>query len=257
MSRAMLSVCVLVLAMCAPLRPALAEVARLQGVMVTEVEMERTLVSKPGWLRGLHFLSQAGTEITGPHIRVVLPGIWAGEKLCARITTLSGGYAAVVEYQVPADLAGNQDYVLDFEAKSDIVRQVTPENSGVSLERGPCAQDVVPDPDNRTFIASYWNQDSRPRLTDAGDIQLLLHLNIARADELQFVAQVADATLPHRCEKLIDPNALAYNFQCTIAVNPALFPSDGHRNIDIEYIRIHRTRESKPRRARILIGAGQ
>ena len=142
MSRAMLSVCVLVLAMCAPLRPALAEVARLQGVMVTEVEMERTLVSKPGWLRGLHFLSQAGTEITGPHIRVVLPGIWAGEKLCARITTLSGGYAAVVEYQVPADLAGNQDYVLDFEAKSGIVRQVTPENSGVSLERGPCAQDA-------------------------------------------------------------------------------------------------------------------
>ena len=69
-----------------------AEVQTLPGTVVAEVETDRTLISKPGWLRGLHFSGTPVPDDARPQMYAVLPRDWADSAFCARITSIGGGY---------------------------------------------------------------------------------------------------------------------------------------------------------------------
>jgi len=234
----------------------LADVLRLEGRVLNEAELDRTLISKPGWLRGLHVMGQELRNAAPPSILAVVPRSWAGDKVCARITSMSGHYAAVIEFDVPTALSGNQEATLAFTPGSELIRELTPADSGVSLERGICAQS--PQGENqRQFIANYWNQSGTPSLSPSGKAQLVLNINVARADELLFSATLDEQPLDWNCDKLDDPEALAFNFRCVVVVPPEQLSDAEGRMMRVTYTRLYRGRESDPRQADIFIGASQ
>jgi hypothetical protein len=174
---------------------------------------------------------------------------------------MGGDYAATVEFDAPETLTAARAADLSFDPSSDTPRNVTPENSGVSLEKGPCLGDTG-DTGPREFIVNFWNQQAQPLLTQGGSAQLLLNMNIARADDILFVATLKNQTasqdtipLTTSCEKLSDPKALAYNYQCYIAVPVSAVLSDAPSVLKVQYERVYRGRISASRSADIWIGA--
>lgn len=229
---------------------------RLEGTILEEAELDRTLISKPGWLRGLHFAGREMPQEDRPKLRTVLPAEWRGETICARVTSIGGDYSAMIEFDVPENMGGNEKADLGFAAKSDIARRITPENSGVSIEKGRCLGDSAGE-DDRAFIANFWNEEDQPIINEAGQAQLVLNMNISRADELQPQAIWAGGPITPECTKLTSPEALAYNYRCTIGVPASALTSPDVTPLTFSYTRIYRGRPSDPREAIIIIGAGQ
>lgn len=235
--------------------PAASEI-RLEGTILEEAELDRALISKPGWLRGLHFAGREMPEKDRPKLRTVLPADWSGETICARVTSIGGDYSAMIEFEVPADMKANEKADLGFAATSDIARRITPENSGVSIEKGRCLGDSVGE-DDRAFIANFWNEEDQPIINESGQAQLVLNMNISRADELQPEAKWAGGPITPECTKLTDPQALAYNYRCTMGVPAYALTGSEVSPLTFSYTRIYRGRPSDRRKAIIFIGAGQ
>ena len=240
----------------------------LVGRVIDEAELDRALISKPSWLRGLHIVGQELGQ-AAPQVLTVLPEGWLSQKFCARITSINGSYAAVVEfdapptYDDPSTAEVEDDPSIEFDLRFDalssaLVETVTPENSGVALELGSCADTETTGQLPRQFIANYLNEASRPKLTEDGNIQVLLNMNIARADELIFEAWIdGDRKKPidAPCRKLDIPEALAFNYRCILEIPPERLKTSANRSIAISYERLYRGRTSAPRAAEILIGA--
>lgn len=234
-----------------------AEPVQLVGQVIDEAESNRALISKPSWLRGLHILGTTPVSSSQPVLRAVIPKDWSGQDFCARITSIGGDYTATAQFEAPSSLATNLDADLAFRPKIAVRADVTPENSGVSLELGACEEQAQDGAAQRRFIASYWNEESEPKLSDTKMAQMVLNMNIARADELEFDAVLNDVRLNERCEKLDDPKALAFNYRCFIDVPLASLTAQNSETINVSYTRLYRGRASAPRRADIQIGAGQ
>ncbi len=236
---------------------AMAEI-ELDGTIRGESELDRTLISKPSWLRGLHFAGQEMPTPEQPELRTVLPMQWSGKLICARVTSMSGDYSAMVEFEVP-QMSQRERASLRFAPASPIPTQVTPENSGVSIEQGPCIGDNL-NPTGGSFVANYWNELAEPVSMGPGLAQLVLNMNIARADELDARTYLggspAEGVLDTSCNKLTDPDALAFNYRCIVAVPTDAVDDPAGRELKFEYERIYRGRPSATRSAKILIGSG-
>ncbi|NVO58198.1 hypothetical protein HW561_20605 [Rhodobacteraceae bacterium B1Z28] len=246
---------------------AMAEPQPLVGRVIDEAELDRALISKPSWLRGLHIVGQDLGDAT-PQILTILPRSWLAQEFCARITSISGNYAAIAQFVAPETYDNpntskvEDDPSVEFnlrfdELKSSYVETVTPNNSGVALELGACADTENAGQPARQFIANYLNEISNPKLTSDGDIQVLLNMNIARADELIFEAELDGKEIRTSCQKLNVSEALAFNYRCILMVPPGQLAANDGGLIKVSYKRLYRGRTSDSRSAEILIGAKQ
>jgi len=233
------------------------EVMRLPGIVVAEAEQDRTLISKAGWLRGLHVLGTELPELTEPRIQAFMPAGADAPVICARITSQSGDYSAMVQFDVPEDTQGGTPALLEYDPKSALATAYTPETGGVAVERGPC-EGATPGAAGavRDFYVSFWNQAAEPLLDASGNATLVMHINVSRADSLTATAALeglAPVAVP--CAKLNDPIALAYNFECRILLGPGLLSGLNNRVITFEYQRVYRGDTSRVRRANLHLGA--
>ncbi|MEL7344620.1 MAG: hypothetical protein AAFN59_07145, partial [Pseudomonadota bacterium] len=218
---------------------------------------ERTLISKPGWLRGLHVIGDDLPRNARPRIEAFVPSAWAGGKICARMTTMVGTYDAGHEYDIPRDWTAERANLLYEGAQRRLVSSITPEEGGIAVERGPCFSDDTPS--EQEFTANFWNDVSEPILNDNGLGELRLNMNIARADELSPTAVLGTSRDPLSvtCRRLETPDAIAFNYRCQILLTPKQIDAAATQSIIFSYTRIYRDRESAPRVARIFVGAGQ
>lgn len=241
------------------------EIQRLTGKVLDEADQERTLISKPGWLRGVHVVGQALPTEQRPQILTLLPESWLGHTVCARITNLRGNYYATVEFQIPEEMEDRRR-ILDFATENrDVIASISPENSGVALEKGECVGDVTTT--GRQFITNFWNESAQTAVDVDAQEQLLLNMNISRADELIATAKLvttndqnASETFPlpvPECSKINDPDALAFNHRCSIMIPTAKLVGQQNASITFAFSRLYRGRESSQRQAEILIGANQ
>lgn len=233
------------------------EVVDLAPASVTETTPERTLISKPGWLRGLHVIGDDLPRNARPRIEAFVPSRWAGGKICARMTTMVGTYDAGHEYDIPANWTAERANLLYEGERRRLVSDITPEDGGIAVERGPCFSDDTPA--EQEFTANFWNDVSEPILNIDGFGELRLNMNIARADEL-LPAAVLGTTgeqLRVNCSRINDPAAIAFNYRCRILLTPEQIDTAGSESILFSYTRIYRGRESAERVARIFVGEGQ
>lgn len=230
-----------------------AEPLDLPGILVEEAELDRTLVSKPGWLRGLHFKGSALPDNQRPRMIAVLPEAWAGATACARITSKGGSYSALVEFEIPQELPEERSATFGFPLQSNLIKVLTPENGGISLEKGACVGDTA-DGEVRQYVANLWNE-AAPAPAPGGTITLTMHLNIARADEIVPTAELGDEAADVACRKLDEPDALAFNYSCTVSIPAEKLAADAE--LLFRYTRLYRGRASDERRAVIFVGAGE
>ena len=237
------------------------EIHRIEGKVQAETDPApgRTLISKPGWLRGLHVSGTTLPSDVRPKIYVNLPKSWFGKTVCARITTIKGDYDALVEFEIPNP---PKTQMVEFYFSTDNIETITnatTRDSGIAIERGTCIGDT--NETNREFVANFWNEFSTG--SQAADTKVVLNLNIARADEvlpgalLKFGSETNGLELVTDCDPLKSSEALAFNYRCEIAVDPALLVGKADPRIDFSYTRLYRGRESAVRKASILIGARQ
>lgn len=238
-----------------------AETMVLNGIVVEEAELDRTLVSKPGWLRGVHFRGNALSESLRPQMSAVLPNDWAGAVACARITSMVGSYSALVKFELPSDMPEDRSATFTFPLEGDQIKTLSPETGGITLERGECVGDTGKTPE-RQYVANLWNQDGL-KLKDGGEAELAMHLNIARADEIVAVARIETSDSEEKletvvaCKKLDDPSALAFNYSCTVAVPAERLSTEQDTKLHFSYQRLYRGRSSQPRNAVIFLGVSQ
>lgn len=237
--------------------PAFAQdVVDLAPASVTETTPERTLISKPGWLRGLHVIGDDLPRNARPRIEAFVPSRWAGGKICARMTTIVGTYDAGHEYDIPENWTAERANLLYEGERRRLVADITPEDGGIAVERGPCFSDDAPA--EQEFTANFWNDFSEPILNPDGFGELRLNMNIARADELlpSAVLGMTGEELNVACERIDAPEAIAFNHRCRILLTPAQIETAGNETILFSYTRIYRGRESAERVARIFVGEG-
>ncbi len=238
--------------------PAIAQdLVQLTGDVIEEAEHDRTPISKPGWLRGLHIVGSTPLSQPRPSIIATLPGKL--EKFCGRITSLGGDYSATVQFTPKTVADEDQGGLLDFEARSDFPLGATHNDSGVVLEFGECFDDRLIPGAPRKFIANFWNVANQPEIDANGNLQIVMNMNVARAERLDTQAWIGDREAPRHkldvtCRKLTDPKALAFNYQCVIALPASLADETVTTPVGFEYRRFYRGRLSDPRQAEILIG---
>lgn len=196
-------------------------------------------------------------EVPEPLIQAYMPAASEDEVICARITTRTGDYSALVQYDVPAGTARGTQAILAYEANSPLAMKHTPETGGVALERGPCEGDALTDLGKVSeFYVNYWNQAGEPKLDDIGNATLVMHINVSRADSLNATASIAGSTpVAVPCTPLSDPSALAYNFECRLLMTPGVLQGKFGEFIDFQYRRIYRGNASGVRRAHLYLGA--
>lgn len=234
----------------------------ISGKVVAEAEQDRTLISKAGWLRGLHVLGTNLQTLEKPQIHAFLPAGAEVPLVCARITSMAGDYSAMVEFDIQANVNAGTQRMLTYDQQSDLALANTPETGGVVVERGPCEGDVpqaVGTP--RDFYVNFWNQAGEPQLDGAQNATLVLLINVSRADSLQAQAVLlpsapggapVSAAVP--CSKINAPEALAYNFECRLLMSPDVIRGMHGHVIEFSYSRIYRGEPSAVRRANLHLG---
>lgn len=232
------------------------ELPQLAGRVVAEAEQDRTLISKAGWLRGLHVLGTDLPPLESPRIQAFMPAGKDVALVCARITSMAGDYSAMVQYDVPLDTDAGDPMVLTYEQRSDLALANTPLTGGVAVERGPCEGDnAATVGQTRDFYVNFWNQAGEPRRDEDGNATLILSINVSRADSLEAKARLADEEVAVPCVKLMNPTALAYNFECRLLMAPGVLEGKFGTVIEFEYERIYRGEPSRVRRANLHLGA--
>ncbi|MCH2077872.1 MAG: hypothetical protein MK180_13520 [Rhodobacteraceae bacterium] len=234
------------------------ELLKLEGEVVAESEQDRTLISKASWLRGLHVLGTDLDEVPEPLIHAFMPEASQGEVICARITTRTGDYSAMVEFDVPAGTSQGTPALLEYEARSPLAIAHTPKTGGIALELGPCEGDALTNLGKVSqFYVNFWNQSSEPELDENGNATLVMHINVSRADTLRATASLPGTqAVSVPCEPLNDPGALAYNFECRLLLAPGVLKGRYGDFIDFAYRRVYRGNESGLRRAHLYLGGG-
>ncbi|MEL6689059.1 MAG: hypothetical protein AAFP28_01965 [Pseudomonadota bacterium] len=234
------------------------EVEELTGKVVAESEQDRTLISKAGWLRGLHVLGTDLDEVPKPIIRAFVPPADEDQVICARITTRTGDYSAMVQYEVSGSSSRDGiQALLNYEASSPLAMAHTPATGGVALERGPCEGDALANLGKVSeFFVNFWNQAGEPELDENGNATLVMHINVSRADTLRATASLGGGSVSVPCQPLVDPGALAYNFECRLLLAPGVLDGSYGPFIEFEYRRIYRGNESRSRRAHLYLGVG-
>jgi hypothetical protein len=233
------------------------DILPLEGLVVSETDPERTLISKPNWLRGLHVIGSNLPEQQRPQIEAVMPENWLGTTICARITTIVGDYTALVEFKVPDEMVTRRARLKFSTSYQDMITSISPNNSGITLERGACIGDERED--NPEYTVNFWNEGALTGEDADQDVELMLNMNIARADELLVTAVLQGSDAPpvelgHSCARINSPDALAYNFRCSVTIPAGLMPTHSDATIKFDYERLYRGRVSAPRSAMIFIG---
>lgn len=239
------------------------------GEVIFEDDPNRTLISKPGWLRGLHFLGEEIDVNRRPQIVALIPDsspqTRSAQLICARITSISGNYEAIVQFSIPPREApgtagGTRPMdarTLSFDSKfPDALKSFTPDNSGIVVSRGVCVGDTAGETE---YIATVWNNDLGAMTQPSGTAKMVLNMNIARADEIVPTARIAgnvrlDTPI---CEKIEGLETLAFNYRCEVVVPVARLSGSGATNLEFTYEALYRGRTSRPRTAKIEIGAMQ
>ncbi len=235
------------------------------GEVLYEDDPNRTLISKPGWLRGLHLLGEELDPEERPLITAPVPVSRQAQTLCARITSISGNYEALVQFVVPGTPPGarvppaqRMTFTSQF---PDTVKQITSTDSGVTVQRGTCVGDTQED---RRYFATFWNNSAETLRNGLGaDAELVLNMNVARADEIEATALLSPSdggssatALPRpTCEKIDQLEALAFNYRCAVGVPIEVFQRDQNVLIEFSFEALYRGRTSPRRRAEIEIGA--
>lgn len=227
----------------------------LMGDVIEEQEHDRTLISKPGWLRGVHVIGTPRAPAEALQLLSVLPANWM--QFCGKVTSIGGDYSATVEFTPDNTAESPRQTTLSFDTEFDFPVLANHETGGVVLEQGACADNAVSG-NVRRFMASFWNVAAQPKIVE-GHAQLVMNMNVARAERLDHIAFLgSDANaLPVNCEKLAAANALAFNYRCTVYVPEAWLPMAAETPITFSYSRFYRGRLSKPRTAEIFVGADQ
>lgn len=223
----------------------------LKGEVIEEKIHDRTLISKPGWLRGVHIVG--AVQATSPQLVSVLPSGWS--EFCGKLTSIGGDYTATVQFVTSPSTAGARTTELEFDAQFDFPSEATHETGGVVLEEGRCISNSEPD-GIRRFIASFWNESPEPKV-EQGLMEIVLNMNVARAERLQHVASLGTKTLNVDCEKLRVSDALAFNYRCSVFVPQTSLSEMADMPLRFQYQRFYRGRLSNPRMAEIFVGADQ
>lgn len=227
----------------------------LVGTVIDEQEHDRTLISNPSWLRGIHIVGTSLHNITSPRLLSVLPADWT--KFCGKVTSIGGDYTATIEFATDQAIPSPQPTELSFETDSEFPTQATHETGGVVLEQGTCA-DSAQRKDVRRYIASLWNAAASPQISE-GQIQVVLNMNVARAEKILPKATFGNPenSLPVDCTKLTSPDALAFNYRCSFFVPENQMSLATETPVTFSYERFFRGSVSKARFAQIFVGASQ
>lgn len=225
----------------------------LQGEVIEERLHDRTLISKPGWLRGVHIVGAVQAQT--PQLLSVLPSGWS--EFCGKLTSIGGDYTATVQFKADPALPQPRTTELLIDTEFEFHSEATHETGGVVLEEGTCVSNVEPE-NVRRFIASFWNEDPEPKIVE-GHVQVVLNMNVARAERLEHTAFLGgpENVLPVQCDKLLVSDALAFNYRCSVFVPEPFLPMMDAAPIVFEYQRFYRGRLSNPRLAEIYVGAGR
>jgi|GEM_PF-2412418 len=228
------------------------DVLELSGEVVEEVEHDRTLISKPNWLRGVHIVGDIPVKSDRPQILAVLPAEWS--EFCGKVTTIGGDYAASVYFEPEITSDKPRLARLDFEPRKSFPPDANHENSGIVLERGDCRDDQDAQSKTPDYVAGFWNVERKPVTDDDGNVQVLMNMNVARAEKLIAKAMLADVALAVQCWKLTVPEALAFNFQCRISMPESMLKLAAMTPISFDYQRFYRGRLAEPHVAKIYAG---
>lgn len=249
---------------------------QLVGRIIFEDDPNRTLISKPGWLRGLHFMGEELEETQRPSIVANIRQPEEDGFLCARLTSISGNYEAIVEFPIKGAAENSEPetirHNLSFPSKfPKIIESVTPLDGGITLSRGKCTGDTLEAPN---YIATYWNNTADPLSGETADVSLALNMNVARADRIlpkfamvelddrgEPVKDAQGAPVTQRltngvfCEEINELGALAFNYRCHVTVPRAKLTSPAGAQVMFSYVAEYRGRNSPERSAMIEIGA--
>lgn len=247
----------LIAALCVYSLPAFAQAEEfpLEGKVIQEAMLDRTLISKPGWLRGAHLVGDQLAPEQTPLLKVILPTDWQNEPFCTRLITKTGGYFLMVEFNAPSTWDGGREARLEFTSQAEFIHEIGPANSGVTVSHGRCESAAGSTATRTDFVANYWNQAPK----SAERTELLLHMNISRADALNAGAVLngLDTPLETSCAKLLDDKALAYNYECRIQLPATDLARLDDPVVTFSHSRLYRGRISDTRIARIAVGTGQ
>ena len=231
----------------------------IAGKVIFEGDPNRTLISKPGWLRGLRFVVDSPDEVVLPRIVALIPDTGTNETVCARITSMSGNYQALVEFVIPSNPA-IAVRVLDFDSKiPEVAASIVPDESGIAISRGACEGDRL---EQASYIATFPSEvETAMSGQPTGTVPLELNMNIARADLIDAKAVFmpsqggARVSLETSCSRIDAETTLTFNFRCFVEVPTGALVAPNPAKIEFSYEAIYRGRTSPERSAAIEIGA--
>lgn len=190
---------------------ALAEpLATLDPVERIDEQMRPDSLISGNWLVGIHTSAQRAPDL--PKLYSYVPGNWADEAVCVRVTGEQGRYTALYAYQMPANWKGGLAEFVYPTDHPDHVEQIDGSNSGVALHKGDC--DTV----SGTFVPVHWNALEQPDGADGGALELVLNVNAGRSDTVIGTATPKDAQeIPMECAPTKE-RGVGFNYQCTFTV---------------------------------------
>ncbi len=184
------------------------------SVISEKAELKQASLVSGNWIVGIHIDAERNKRV--PTLYSKFPGGWGDGEVCARATNINGRYTFFGEYEFEKRFGGLLVDLPYSKEYRNIVRSLNSSNSGIAIHKGGCK--VV----STEFVPALWNSDERPRLTQSGNLKLLINLNSQRSQQVFARGTIEDESngksvraancLPY------EGGGIAFNFRCEIEV---------------------------------------
>ncbi len=186
----------------------------LEAVWIDGNVSEEAYVSG-NWLVGVHFVTDDKDVASRPSLIARLPKEWHGKQACARVTDQAGRYFEFFQIDIPQDWNTRLTRLTYPTRFPKNALPLDHKNSGLAIHSGVCHTD------GKEFIPAYWNIEDDSGGSENAPAQIILNMNIGRADEIEAAASIQNDPLPLTCEPVEGTGRISFNHRCRMEIAKA------------------------------------